>query len=146
MTVGDSFLFMAKQYSIVRLSSDTRIPSAFLAIVNIVVMPVGAYIPVGIPICFSLNVDLLGHGAVLAEFARKVPLRCFKVSLKTNQPVGGQGHLQKLGALNVVETCGGLLSHKGPRFWEGHPQGELPFVVFHVMEIKSFVSIRIKRL
>lgn len=73
--------------------------------------------------------DLLGPGAVLAEFAGKVPLRCLKVSLETGRPVSGQGHLQKLRVLNIVETFGLLSSHKGPRFWEVHHRGELPFVV-----------------
>lgn len=56
---------------------------------------------------------LLGPGAVLAELAEKVPLRCLKVSL---EPVSGQGHLQKLGARSIVETFGLLSSCKGPRF------------------------------
>lgn len=47
--------------------------------------------------------DLLGPGAVLAELAGKVPLRCLKVSLETGQPVSGQGHLLKLGVLNIVD-------------------------------------------
>lgn len=73
--------------------------------------------------------NLLGPGAVLAEFAGKVPLRCLKVSLETGRPVSGQGHLLKLRVLNIVETFGLLSSHKGPRFWEVHHRGELPFVV-----------------
>lgn len=78
---------------------------------------------------------MLGTGADLAEFAGKAPLRCFKVYLATYQPGSGQGQ----------EAFALLSSHEGPRFWEGHPR-EQPFVISHVIHVKSFFSIRRKRL
>lgn len=62
--------------------------------------------------------DLLGHRAVLAEFAGET----------TSSLIHGQ------------------LVSRSFAFWKGHLWGELPFVAFHIIEVKSFLSLRMKRL